>query len=341
MAKDFSGKDAERILRKQTVGAVVMIRPKSDPSRRFYYVRLDDDFGWLAIRLKSFGKIIKMSSLVNNTASGAVLKAGGNHSLDYADIWPIVDKYRKSNKLKKKTYSGFKKSSTTFVSDKPKKTKPYPWSTSSTSGGYYTPGGGFDQSGGGGDIFGGVLGPSKPYKPKKPKKPMVSTGGVLIRDDGMILLREPANFFDNYAWTHAKGGVDPGETDEEAAIREVLEETGWVAEVVAPLPGEFTSPSGTINRYFLMRPISEDLTPDDPSIKKKGPIPGRKYPEWETFRVKWFSYPDALEHISYTQKPSGRMRDTEVLKSAYALWQSMQGTPKTNSRRRRRRRIRR
>ena len=332
MAKGFSGKDAKSTLRKQAVGVVVMIRPKSDTSRRFYYVRSGPNL-WTAVRLKGFGKSMKMDSLVNNTASGSVLAAGDGMPRSYDETWAIVDKYRKSNKPKKKTYSGFKKSSTSFVSDKPKKTKPYPWATSGKSGGYYTPGGGFDQSGDmfGGDIFGGALGPSKPYKPK------VSTGGVLIRDDGMILLREPANFFDNYAWTHAKGGVDAGETDEQAALREVLEETGWIAEVVAPLPGEFTSPSGVINRYFLLRPISEDMTPADPNTKKKGPIPGRKYPEWETWRTKWFSYDDALEHISYTQKTSGRKRDTEVLKSAYALWQSMQGKPKTNSRRRRRR----
>ena len=329
MARSFAGKNASSILRGQAVGAIVMVRPVADTTRRFYYMRIGPQ-NWIAVRLKGFGKTIKIDALIKNTTSGVVVAAGAGVPLSYDETWAIVNKYRKLNKPKKKAYSGYKKSSvSSWASDQPKKPKPYPWSSSGTSS-HYTPGGGFDS----GDMFGGVLGSSKSYKPMKP---MVSTGGVLIRDDGMILLREPANFFDNYAWTHAKGGVDPGETDEQAALREVLEETGWVAEVVAPLPGEFKSPSGTINRYFLLRPLSEDMTPDDPSIKKKGPIPGRKYPEWETFRVKWFSYADALEHISYTQKPSGRMRDTDVLKSAYALWQSMKGKPKTNSRRRRRR----
>ena len=55
-------------------------------------------------------------------------------------------------------------------------------------------------------------------------------GGVVINDQGEILLREPRNHFDGYVWTFPKGRPEkeqrPGETPEETAFREVLEETG-------------------------------------------------------------------------------------------------------------------
>lgn len=50
-----------------------------------------------------------------------------------------------------------------------------------------------------------------------------SAGGVVLGDRGTIALVRSAN---GGAWTFPKGHVDPGETDEEAARREIAEETG-------------------------------------------------------------------------------------------------------------------
>ena len=61
-------------------------------------------------------------------------------------------------------------------------------------------------------------------------------GGVLINDAGHVLLREPANHYGGYVWTFAKGNPDPGESAEEAALREVLEETGAVSYTHLTLP---------------------------------------------------------------------------------------------------------
>jgi 8-oxo-dGTP pyrophosphatase MutT (NUDIX family) len=66
-----------------------------------------------------------------------------------------------------------------------------------------------------------------------------SYGGFVVNDQGKVLLREPSNHFDGYHWTFAKGAADPGETPEEAALREVREETGVEAEIVGTLPGSF------------------------------------------------------------------------------------------------------
>src|SRR5579872_2898239 len=62
-----------------------------------------------------------------------------------------------------------------------------------------------------------------------------SSGGVVIRErDGKreLLVIRPAG---TDRWQLPKGRVDPGETAREAALREVREEGGVVAEAIAPL----------------------------------------------------------------------------------------------------------
>lgn len=57
-------------------------------------------------------------------------------------------------------------------------------------------------------------------------------GGILLTRDGKILLREPTNHFDGYVWTFAKGKPSVGDTPAQTALREVEEETGFLAEIV-------------------------------------------------------------------------------------------------------------
>ncbi len=78
-------------------------------------------------------------------------------------------------------------------------------------------------------------------------------GGVLINVEGKVQLREPAGHFGQYVWTFAKGRPDPGETPEETALREVLEETGQGAVIVALIPTVFAGTTST-NVFFLMEP---------------------------------------------------------------------------------------
>jgi 8-oxo-dGTP pyrophosphatase MutT (NUDIX family) len=154
-----------------------------------------------------------------------------------------------------------------------------------------------------------------------------STGGVLINDAGEVLLRQPTNCYDGYAWTFAKGRVDEGETEKEAALREVLEETGWHADIVANIPGAFLGGT-TQNVYFLMKPTYEDMAPPDPNDPKahKGPgmFPERKYPHWETQAMRWVDRVTARKLIKFTYNNKGRTRDKQVLDAAYAVWDSLQ-----------------
>lgn len=68
------------------------------------------------------------------------------------------------------------------------------------------------------------------------------------RGDGRhwVLLIARRNAAGKPQWTLPKGGIEDGETAEEAAVREVREETGYGATVVAPL--------GTIDYWFVWRP---------------------------------------------------------------------------------------
>jgi 8-oxo-dGTP diphosphatase len=137
-----------------------------------------------------------------------------------------------------------------------------------------------------------------------------SYGGVVVDSAGRVLLREPAGHYDGYVWTFPKGRPAFGETPEQAALREVREETGWLARILEPIPGVF--PGGTTsNAYFLMAPVEQAGSPD-----------------WETQAVRWASLEEARELIGQTSNQIGRRRDLAVLAVAASLLAS-RGDPKT------------
>lgn len=72
-----------------------------------------------------------------------------------------------------------------------------------------------------------------------------------------------------HEWVLPKGHIDPGETAEEAACREVLEETGVVAEVVAPAGEErFVYDGRDVRvRYFAMRATGTGTAIEDRDVQ--------------------------------------------------------------------------
>src|SRR3954452_13476730 len=87
-----------------------------------------------------------------------------------------------------------------------------------------------------------------------------AAGGVVLRDGAIVLVHRPK--YDD--WTLPKGKTEPGESDEECALREVEEETGLGCELLQELTTvSYEDPHGRPKqvRYWLMRPASGELGP--------------------------------------------------------------------------------
>lgn len=83
-----------------------------------------------------------------------------------------------------------------------------------------------------------------------------AAGGVVLDPDGRVLVVHRPRYDD---WSLPKGKLDDGETFEQAALREVEEETGWRCELGAELDPVFYEVKGRLKevRYWVMRPVSE------------------------------------------------------------------------------------
>jgi 8-oxo-dGTP diphosphatase len=119
---------------------------------------------------------------------------------------------------------------------------------------------------------------------------IAAAGGVVMRDGQVALVHRPR--YDD--WTLPKGKLDQGESFEEAAVREVQEETGIRVRLVRELPGTTYNVSGRpkVVRYWLME------------VEHEGPF----VPNDETDQLRWVPADEALRLLSYD-------RDRDVLRS--------------------------
>lgn len=103
--------------------------------------------------------------------------------------------------------------------------------------------------------------------PRKQTRNEHSSGGAVITTrDGVSYVALIATR-GKTRWGLPKGAVSTGETSEQAALREVLEETGLRAEIVKPLDTieYFFRAGDTLIRkrvdFYLMRYVGGELTP--------------------------------------------------------------------------------
>jgi 8-oxo-dGTP diphosphatase len=112
-------------------------------------------------------------------------------------------------------------------------------------------------------------------------KPVQAAGGVVLRDGRLAVVHRPR--YDD--WSLPKGKLDPGESFEDAALREVEEETGLRCRLVRELPAVEYEVRGRpkLVRYWAME--VEDETPFAPND--------------EVDEVRWLEPHEALALLSY------------------------------------------
>ena len=135
----------------------------------------------------------------------------------------------------------------------------------------------------------------------------VSAGGVVYRRDGTdieVVLASRRTRRGDLAWGLAKGGIEPGESHEVAAIREVLEETGYTAEIEASLGDTryfYVWEDARIRKtvhFFLMR-----LTGGDPDDRDD-----------EMEEIRWFPLERAVKRAAYRGERDVLERAAELLR---------------------------
>ncbi len=134
----------------------------------------------------------------------------------------------------------------------------------------------------------------------------VSCGGIVIYRGKCLLLYK--NFKNRYeGWVLPKGTVEPGETHETTALREVKEETGADAEIV-----EFVG----VNSYSFMVP-EDKVEKDVYWYLMKGRSYYSKPQTEEYFRDSgYYKYHEAIHLLKFPN-------EKEVLEKAWGIYQKL------------------
>ncbi len=115
-----------------------------------------------------------------------------------------------------------------------------------------------------------------------------SAGGV-VQDGAALLMVRVQNLEGKVVWTFPKGHIEKRESAQQAALREVEEETGYACEVMKPLErvqyyfqrdGQTTKKTVT---WFLMKPLSKTGSHDTEEI----------------LETEWVSLAEARQRVTY------------------------------------------
>jgi len=98
-----------------------------------------------------------------------------------------------------------------------------------------------------------------------------SAGGLVLKD-GQMALVQVTNLKGETVWTFPKGHIEAGESAQEAALREVQEETGWRCKALKPLITvryQFSRRGTPVSKsveWFLMEPLEKIGEPAEGEI---------------------------------------------------------------------------
>jgi 8-oxo-dGTP pyrophosphatase MutT (NUDIX family) len=145
-----------------------------------------------------------------------------------------------------------------------------------------------------------------PREPNIPTFEQLSAGGVVYRINGAAVEIVIVQVVPELRWQLPKGVIDPGETREQAALREVREEAGVDAEIVTFVEtseywftvrrnGELTRCHKFVH-FFLMKYVGGDVRDHDHEVAE----------------ARWVSVADAIEMFTFES-------DREVVRKANEL----------------------
>ena len=132
----------------------------------------------------------------------------------------------------------------------------------------------------------------------KPVKILEHSAGGVVLEDARVLLILMRNLAGLKVWTFPKGHLEPGETPQAAALREVSEETGFDCEITGDLC--------TAKYSFVRNGRRVDKDVRWYRMKRLGGDGVIKTPD-EIFGMKWCALDEAAKYLSYAS-------DLEIIK---------------------------
>ena len=139
-----------------------------------------------------------------------------------------------------------------------------------------------------------------------------SAGGVVVDQEGRIVLTARRSFKGELQWGLPKGIVETGESPEEAGLREAEEETGLEVELISPLekidywfyqPVAGSDEKLRVHKFvhfFLMRAVGGDPSRHDT----------------ETEEVAFLEPSDAIKRVSFSSERKILKRAAELVSRA-------------------------
>ena len=160
----------------------------------------------------------------------------------------------------------------------------------------------------GGKRGGSTKGGDAPRRRKRPEtRTEVSAGGVVYRreDDAIeVVLAARRTRRGDLAWGLAKGGIEPDESREQAAVREVREETGIEARIEESL--------GETRYFYVWEGVRIRKTVHFFLMRATGGDPSERDDEMED--VRWFPLDRALKRAAYRGEREVLTRAAEHLR---------------------------